>query len=526
MVCTCKKCGNEFGSPTSLGTHLWKTHSMDPKTYYDSYLKKAGEGICPVCNGPTSFKSLGQGYKTWCSRKCAAIALRNDPERNKKKVAAMEATMLLKHGVRTAALVPEFVAKRKATMKDKYGVEYYSQSERFGEQYIETFMKRHGIKGPTGNPGLQAKIRESNMASKGVPYNFSINVGKATDEYTALLDAHGCELIQFSRKKSITYRCRKCGAVCTEQDLFIKSRIAGGRSICTSCDPKYSGISGEEIALTEYVKSLGFEVTHYDRGFVGQYGADIVIESKKVIIEYDGLHWHSELYVPYNYHVEKTELAKSMGYRLIHVFSDEWIYHREQVKSRLANTLGVIGERIFARKCNIVKPSYETTMQFVEENHTQGTCPFSQGYALEFGGRLVAAMTFSRSRFTHNRNDMELLRYCTLPGINVVGGASRLFSAFVREMKPSTVITYADRRWSPVSSFYEKLGFRAAGITHPAYAYVVGDQRVNRISMQKHRLVAEGADESKSAKEILIERGIYRIYDCGNFKYIWPKNPE
>lgn len=43
--------------------------------------------------------------------------------------------------------------------------------------------------------------------------------------------------------------------------------------------------------------------------------------------------------------------------------------------------------------------------------------------------------------------------------------------------------------------------------------------RENRINYQKHILVAQGFDENKSEREIMKERGIYRIYDCGALKY-------
>jgi hypothetical protein len=43
----------------------------------------------------------------------------------------------------------------------------------------------------------------------------------------------------------------------------------------------------------------------------------------------------------------------------------------------------------------------------------------------------------------------------------------------------------------------------------------------NRIAYQKHKLVAAGYDATKTEHEIMLERGIYRIYDCGNYKYVY-----
>ncbi len=41
----------------------------------------------------------------------------------------------------------------------------------------------------------------------------------------------------------------------------------------------------------------------------------------------------------------------------------------------------------------------------------------------------------------------------------------------------------------------------------------------NRIRFQKHKLIKEGFDRNKTEHEIMLERKIYRIYDCGNLKY-------
>ena len=67
----CKICGEL----TVLSKHIRK-HNLTTKEYYDKYLKKDNEGICPVCNKETKFLGIEQGYAKFCSNKCHA----NDPE--------------------------------------------------------------------------------------------------------------------------------------------------------------------------------------------------------------------------------------------------------------------------------------------------------------------------------------------------------------------------------------------------------------------------------------------------------------
>jgi hypothetical protein len=66
-------------------------------------------------------------------------------------------------------------------------------------------------------------------------------------------------------------------------------------------------------------------------------------------------------------------------------------------------------------------------------------------------------------------------------------------------------------------------GFSLEKITSINYFYVNQGVRYNRIKFQKHKLIKEGFDKDKTEHEIMLERKIYRIYDCGNLKYKYIK---
>lgn len=70
-----------------------------------------------------------------------------------------------------------------------------------------------------------------------------------------------------------------------------------------------------------------------------------------------------------------------------------------------------------------------------------------------------------------------------------------------------------------MDAFYPSLGFVKVSDGEIGYSYVIDGYRESRMKYQKHKLVKEGADPSKTEEEIMAERGYYRIYDCGNFKY-------
>ena len=253
---------------------------------------------------------------------------------------------------------------------------------------------------------------------------------------------------------------------------------------------------------------------------------DIYIPSKNIAIEYDGLIWHSEKFNrDKNYHLKKTNECKNKGIRLIHIFEDEWLEHSDIIKSMLKNILEYTEIRIFARKCVVKDVSTNEAMQFLDKNHIQGKCKAKYYYGLFYNDELVSLMTFgyTRQQRKYNKdynNTYELLRFCNKLNTNVIGGASKLLKHFIDDIKPNEIITYADKRWS-IGNLYETLGFVHTHDSRPNYFYTFGQKRENRFKYRKGQLIKQGFDKEKSEHEIMLERGIYRIYDCGTMVYKW-----
>jgi len=284
---------------------------------------------------------------------------------------------------------------------------------------------------------------------------------------------------------------------------------------CYKCG---NNLSKNEINILEYIKGLGFNPIHKDRGLLKNKEIDILIPELKIAIEYNGLYWHSEEYLDLEYHLTKTELCESLGYRLIHIFEDEWLFKQEIVKSRLNNVLGV-SKKIPARKCIIKYVDNKTKKEFLEKNHIQGSSKSKVDIGLFFGDELVSIMTFGK-RPVLNKHEWELIRFCNKLNVSIVGGASKLFKFFIKNHKPNEIVSYADRRWSE-GNLYKKLDFSHIHNTKPNYFYVINKKRENRFKYQKHKLVKDGYDENMSEHEIMLSRGIYRVYDSGNMKFIY-----
>lgn len=248
---------------------------------------------------------------------------------------------------------------------------------------------------------------------------------------------------------------------------------------------------------------------------------DIYIPELRLAFEIDGLYWHSEALKGKDYHLDKTNEAEKLGIHLVHIFESDLASKRAITESRILNLLGK-SNKVYARNCTLVDVSAKEAKEFCDINHIQGHAMGSIRLGLLYNGSLVALQTFCKSRYTKS-TDYELLRYCSSLGTVVVGGASKLFSEFKNRYPTSSVVSYADRRWS-IGALYKALGFTLSHCSSPNYWYFKGRKLESRVKYQKHKLpaVLQTFDESKTEKENMLDNGFNRIFDCGNmvFTYI------
>ena len=199
------------------------------------------------------------------------------------------------------------------------------------------------------------------------------------------------------------------------------------------------------------------------------------------------------------------------------------MFKQEHVKSRLKSLLGLSDVRIYGRKCELKYVDVKTKTTFLNQNHIQGCVGSSVNIGLYHNNILVSLMTFGQKRRSMGNkniinNEYELLRFCNKLNHNVIGGASKLLKKFISDYNPTQIISYADRRWS-VGNLYQKIGFDFVKKTEPNYFYVKNKKREYRFKYRKDILVKEGFDVTKSESQIMEERGIHRIYDCGHLLY-------
>ncbi len=321
----------------------------------------------------------------------------------------------------------------------------------------------------------------------------------------------------------------KISVICPEHgEFYVKPNThMSGHVGCPRCNVQTSTY---ERAILSFLKTIYTgEIRLNDRTVLPSgKELDFYIPELKLAIEVNGVYYHSlKFRKDIDYHLSKTEESESLGLRLIHIFSDEWVKKRYIVKERLKSLVGVSGKH-YARKLKIRSVSWAETKKFLDETHIQGSgSATSNNYFLtDAEGNDVACMTFSKARFVSDKSIWELVRYCSKG--TVVGGFSKLLKNFLRETSVDTILSYADRRWSQ-GNVYSKNGFRFTHNTKPGYFYSNSlNQRFSRVLFQKHKLkeLLSNFNPELTEEENCNCNGLYRIYDSGHKVYILETKKE
>ena len=417
--------------------------------------------------------------------------------------------------------------KKFVSLSEGYGFCGTIKSCKCNKEHLSTFQSTRDIESMLSNrekTWIEKYGTDNPMKVKSIANAVQQNRKKSTNSevmrsygYESVLD-RVTDVVQPSFTKDDYLGCsykNKYPWVCNECQTQFEDHVDNGNSPrCPQCYPKR--VSLGECELSDFVKSLGVRVENNVVFHDIKREIDIFLPEQNIGIEYNGVYWHSSAHKDKNYHLNKTRVFHEKGIRIIHVWSDEWETKRTIVANRLRSVLHKNSHRTYARKCQTVCIQHHTYKEFCEGTHLRGWAPASIKYGLMHQDQLVAVMSFSNSRYT--KDSYELVRYCSIG--NVIGGASKLFSHFVKNHEPTSVVSYADRSWN-TGNLYHKLGFHLVSETKPCYWYIDRNKRYHRSSFQKKALVAGGFDPHKTEQSIMQERGYQIVYDCGHYKFIW-----
>ena len=437
-----------------------------------------------------------------------------------------------RYGVEYASQSEEIKEKARQTSQERYGTDHPMQSEEVQERTRRTVFNRYGVENLAQLTEIQDKIKQTNFERYGVENPSQAEEIKRKKEQTTLEHYGVLHPLQSPeiREKVRQTNIQRYGVENPSQLEEIKKKVSATcrehYGVNWPCQrPEYRASHGNNSRPNrEFAQLLSSQGIEFEREFsVGNYSYDFRVGN--ILIEINPYATHNTLWNPYGaggvsetYHQSKSQIALEAGFHCIHVFDwDDTSKIISLLKSRSV---------IYARKCEICEVSVKECDEFLNLYHLQNTC---KGQAVRLGlyynGELVSVMTFGKPRY--NRNfQWELLRYCSIK--NITGGAERLFKMFVRCFNPLSIISYCD-----YSKFqgrvYDILGFKVKrGVNPSKHWYSPKEQRHITDNFLRQRGFDQIFDEhygkGTSNEELMIQRGYFPVFDCGQGVYYWSES--
>lgn len=450
----------------------------------------------------------------------------NKCQQVKDKIAS---TNLERYGVTVVSKNEKIKQKVKQTCRERYGTDYYISTDQFKQKSKETCLQKYGVDHVMKVDQVKEKLKQTNIDKYGVPYALMLdetiqkrkqtNLQKwgTTNISTAHIDP---QILKILNDKHLLL------------DYINKFEVTDLKEIAKTMGISYDGIKKKlhELNIWEQVEH---QVNHVETELQGLFPnfhktrqilkpkeIDLYNDTYKLGIEYNGNYWHSELFKDIKYHQEKSLLAREKGIFLYHIYEHEWKDTRKKkiILSQLNNLIGNNTIKIGARKCIVKEIDNKICQQFLQENHLQGKDQSSVRLGLYFENNLVSVMTFCKPRFT-NKYQWELSRFCNSLNTTICGGASKLFKYFIQHYNPKSIISYSNFSKTK-GNIYPKLGFTYNDLSSPNYIWFTRQEVLSRYQCQKHKL-KEYSAFGNTENEIMHNRGYLKLFDCGNFVWVW-----
>ncbi len=477
-----------------------------------------------TCGENLAWHSDRREYRKYCSKRCTARATVVEKKKHNLSTIGVEwhsqttdwaakvkQTSLRRFGVDHYSKTVDHTARVKETSIRKYGVESAAQSKEVKDKVAAYFITKYGVSNPFLSEGILSKIRATNQQQFGVDNQKQAHY---STEFKQVL-ADSTQLDELCKTMTVLEIAKKYNV---------------------STNPVYSAIKDAGILLTkksqsnleidvhQFIQTLynGLCITN-DRSILKTKQLDLFFPDIKLAIECNGSYWHSELNGRTKfYHSQKSTECAKQNIQLIHIWEHHWTNRTDVVKSMLTSVFNC-ATRIFARKCTGKRITKSEADIFLNKNHLHGcTSAATACYGLFLNNELLAVMTFAKCRFGKTA-EWELIRFANKINHTVVGGASKLFSMFVVEYAPASIVSYSDIS-NTRGNMYQKLGFVFSHQSNPNYFYTHDYCTFySRQKFQKHKLKKQLStfDAHLSEWQNMQNNKWDRIWDCGNKVFIW-----
>lgn len=455
-------------------------------------------------------------------------------------------TNLEKYGFESASSTPEFKEKVRNTSLRKYGTTSTLQSKEVREKAKVTSLKKFGNENPSSSQIIKDKVKQTNLKRHGVEYNLQIpevreklkecNLKNFGVEHIAQSEEfktrHKIKRIKTYKKEILPIRLQQLANSKIEPFMWgIEDYIGqhveykfihkvcnktfsayfrnGSAPVCPYCK---CGRSAIEQKLFNILEQSFPNIEMNNRKLISPYEIDMVIND--IGIEVNGVYWHQSRYSNGRGLLFKTEKSPI---QLLHFWDYELLNKFEICLSMIYTKLNKFENTIFASSCDLRPISKQESELFFNENHLLGYRQANYCLGLIYKNKIVQAISIGENRTGINA-DFEIYRIATKLNTTVIDGIQNLFAKVKNDFVGSTLIGYADKRYSQ-GKVYRLLGFAELKDTPPAQSWIKNGRLQSNFQCQKpqlKKLLGVKYDNSKSEIENMEINTFLKVEDCGN----------
>jgi hypothetical protein len=276
-----------YTNSRSLGVHIKRTHNINTKEYYDTYIKKDGEGICKTCGKYTKFNNLEKGYFLHCCKECISG---DSDVKNKKE---------------------------------------------------NTLLKLYGVKNSFHTPEARKQYNK-------IIHNPKTSIINATVERLEH-KCSTIEKLIYVDKNTYKFNCLLCGKEQKQEHYITMHRIYNGINPCLNCHPYGYPQSAGEKEVVKYIKEFyEGEILENNHSILSPRELDIYLPELKLAFEFDGTYWHADprffketdIISPKNLTAKeiwdkdenKIKDCENIGITLYRIKEYDWKNNSEQIK--------------------------------------------------------------------------------------------------------------------------------------------------------------------------------------------------
>lgn len=305
-----------------------------------------------------------------------------------------------------------------------------------------------------------------------------------------------------------------------------------GSNSCPVCIGENTGSSLIEKEMFQFVFSLSEDAVSQFR--IPPYSADIYVPNKKLILEMDGLYFHSDAIKKDKNELQiRKKFLDGQGFLVINIFEHEWKNKRLILEEKIKTLLGIDVIKYRAEQLHIGKIESTLAKNFLQQHHLMGAGELRSDMCYGMFNdqlQLICVCTFTNERVGNKRNIstiFELNRYAAIG--KVYGAMIRFIHLFKKDFPIATELySYANYRFSSSKqNVYLASGFIFDKLTEPGYFWHKYHQVLPRHKTQKHLLpilLGKNFDPLLTEELNMYQNGWSKVHDAGHLKYKMPLN--